>query len=346
MLEGIYFYNYTTPEFNVNISQLPFWALSIFYSWRCLKKDKIVDYILLGIFIGLGFLSKYLFLYLIIGIKFLFIYAIIKKKIKSYKFLIVGPVALIIVSPHIFWLIENDFQTLIYGFQRTGVENEAINHFIFPIIFIFKQLGILTPTFLMMFFLIKKIKLKKVFIDQKMVFLIFTFFVPIILMFFTSIVLGAKIRTMWMTPFYLFFGVALIYIFYDVLNIKNLKKFFVTFLFFFILSPITYSTVSLTNDFKRTDYPGREISRLVQKRWNENFYNEIKVVVGDEWFAGNLSYHLKSRPKWIMEIKEKSKEIKGTDGVIYTGNPKILKNICPGIFGAIKPVGYCMIGLR
>ena len=346
LLEGIYFYNYTTPEFNVNISQLPFWALSIFYSWRCLKKDKIVDYILLGIFIGLGFLSKYLFLYLIIGIKFLFIYAIIKKKIKSYKFLIVGPVALIIVSPHIFWLIENDFQTLIYGFQRTGVENEAINHFIFPIIFIFKQLGILTPTFLMMFFLIKKIKLKKVFIDQKMVFLIFTFFVPIILMFFTSIVLGAKIRTMWMTPFYLFFGVALIYIFYDVLNIKNLKKFFVTFLFFFILSPITYSTVSLTNDFKRTDYPGREISRLVQKRWNENFYNEIKVVVGDEWFAGNLSYHLKSRPKWIMEIKEKSKEIKGTDGVIYTGNPKILKNICPGIFGAIKPVGYCMIGLR
>ena len=85
---------------------------------------------------------------------------------------------------------------------------------------------------------------------------------------------------------------------------------------------------------------------MVQKRWNENFYNEIKVVVGDEWFAGNLSYHLKSRPKWIMEIKEKSKEIKGTDGVIYTGNPKILKNICPGIFGAIKPVGYCMIGLR
>ena len=149
-----------------------------------------------------------------------------------------------------------------------------------------------------------------------MVFLIFTFFVPIILMFFTSIVLGAKIRTMWMTPFYLFFGVALIYIFYDVLNIKNLKKFFVTFLFFFILSPITYTTVSLTNDFKRTDYPGKEISRLVQKRWNENFYNEIKVVVGDEWFAGNLSYHLKSRPKWIMEIKEKSKEIKGTDGVM------------------------------
>ena len=27
LLSGIYFYNFTTPEFNVNVSQLPFWAL-------------------------------------------------------------------------------------------------------------------------------------------------------------------------------------------------------------------------------------------------------------------------------------------------------------------------------
>ena len=27
LLEGIYFYNFTTPEFNVNVCQLPFWAL-------------------------------------------------------------------------------------------------------------------------------------------------------------------------------------------------------------------------------------------------------------------------------------------------------------------------------
>ena len=32
LLEGIFFYNYTTPEFNVNVSQIPFWALScLFY---------------------------------------------------------------------------------------------------------------------------------------------------------------------------------------------------------------------------------------------------------------------------------------------------------------------------
>ena len=28
------------------------------------------------------------------------------------------------------------------------------------------------------------------------------------------------------------------------------------------------------------------------------FDKEIEFVTGDEWNAGNLSYHLKSRPKW------------------------------------------------
>ena len=73
LLEGIYFYNFTTPEFNVNVAQLPFWALTVYYAWRCIKYDKAIDYVFLGLFAGLGILSKYLFIYLIIGIKLVFI---------------------------------------------------------------------------------------------------------------------------------------------------------------------------------------------------------------------------------------------------------------------------------
>ena len=32
LLESIYFYNFTTPEFNVNVCQLPFWSLIVYYS--------------------------------------------------------------------------------------------------------------------------------------------------------------------------------------------------------------------------------------------------------------------------------------------------------------------------
>ena len=104
--------------------------------------------------------------------------------------------------------------------------------------------------------------------------------------------------------------------------------------------------MSIIDKTKRTDYPGKEIARLVQDKWDQNFINEIRIVVGDEWSAGNLSYHLPSRPMWFNDLKDKAINIEEQEGVIYTGNSKILKKVCPGVFGTIKPVGYCMIGKK
>ena len=51
LLETIYFYNFTTPEFNVNVSQLPFWALTVYFTLRIFnkKEPKVLDLILLGV---------------------------------------------------------------------------------------------------------------------------------------------------------------------------------------------------------------------------------------------------------------------------------------------------------
>ncbi len=347
LLEGIFFYNYTTPEFNVNVCQLPFWALSVYYSWKCVNSENSKDYILLGLVIGLGILSKYLFLYLIISLKLFFVY-LINKKIKKLTFnlFIPGFVALIVILPHIFWLFENNYSTITYGLQRTGGVGSFFDHISLPIIFLIKQLTLLIPFLLMSFFLIKKFKYNINFKDTKLVFLLFMTVVPIILVLATSLLLGVKIRTMWMTPFYLFFGMLIIYLSKGNLFNKISSKFLTIFIFFFLLSPMTYLGISLTDNTKRTDYPGKEIARLVQNKWDSNFNNEIKVVVGDEWFAGNLSYHLTSRPKWQQSLKNKASKLNIYDGVVYTGNPKVLKKICPGVFGEIKPVGYCMIGAK
>jgi 4-amino-4-deoxy-L-arabinose transferase-like glycosyltransferase len=347
LLESIYFYNYTTPEFNVNITQLPFWALSVYFTWHCLKSNKATDYIILGLVFGFGILSKYLFLYLVIGIKLLFIYLFLKKKkIKIKHLFIVGFVTILVISPHLIWLIENNFETISYGLKRSKGAGSVSDHIFYPLLFFFKQIAILIPFFLMLYFLVKKIKFKKIFKSDKIIFLFFTCIVPIILILLTSIIMGAKIRTMWMTPFYLFFGILFIEIFKENFDFKNIKKFYVTFLILFFLSPVIYLSVSLASDVKRTDYPGKEIARLVQNKWDENFTNEIKIVIGDEWSAGNLSYHLNSRPKWINDLKNQVSMIKDNQGVIYVGNPKILKEICPGVFGKIAPAGYCMIGRR
>ena len=48
----------------------------------------------------------------------------------------------------------------------------------------------------------------------------------------------------------------------------------------------------------------------------------------------------------MLTLNKNSSQIANNDGVIYTGNPKILETVCPGVFGTIKPVGYCMIGQK
>ncbi|NCX65720.1 MAG: hypothetical protein EBX08_04460 [Proteobacteria bacterium] len=255
LLESIFFYNFTTPEFNVNVCQLPFWSLTAYFSWKILSDKEISfwDCFFIGLFAAIGFLSKYLFIYLLIAIKLLFIYLIFFKKEKKFdfKYLIISEVFIVALIPHFIWLMNNDFITIKYGLARTGLEQSSIiDHIKFPIIFILKQVGLLIPFFVLIWLLVKKIKFRLNLKDKKLIFLIFINILP------------------------------------------------------FFLSPILYSYVSISKTDKRTDYPGNEVAQKVQYAWDYQFDTPITAVFGDEWYAGNLSYHLKSRPVWEGFIDE------------------------------------------
>jgi len=301
ILEGIYFYNYTTPEFNVYISELPFWTLTVYYAYKATFRNNFIDWALLGFFGAMGFLSHYLFSYLLLSIALFFVYIFFKNKRFNFKSIIALEVFIISIIPHLIWLVENNYITISYGLHRTGSvlnDKDLIDHIIYPLSFLLKQIGILVPFWIMLLMLISKLKFKLNFKDTKFLFLIFINFFPIILIAVTSLLTGSKIKTMWLTPFYLYFGLFFIYIFQEEINLKKLKKFFIFFALFFILSPIIYSTVSLTKKNKRTDYPGKQIAIKTQYLWDQEHKERINVVLGNEWYAGNLSYHLKSRPVW------------------------------------------------
>ena len=256
---------------------------------------------------------------------------------------------ILILIPHFIWLADNNYETFSYALKRTGSENiEFIDHIYNPIIFIGKQLGILIPFFFILSFAISKFNIKFNFKDKKFLFLLIINLVPIALMFLTSLFTGAKLRTMWMTPFYLSMGILFVYAFEKRIIIHKLKYFSLVFLFLFILSPAIYLYVSLSEENKRTDYPGKKISQLVQKEWNKNFINKIGLVGGNEWQAGNLSYHLESRPKWdnIFENNKDALPKNDEDGFVLIGDGDILLKICNGVFFKFQEQGICMIGKR
>ena len=70
-----------------------------------------------------------------------------------------GIVCLLVLLPHLVWLVENDYITINYALFRsvgnplTGFEGpKFLNHIFYPLIFLGKQIGILLPFFIMLFF--------------------------------------------------------------------------------------------------------------------------------------------------------------------------------------------------
>jgi hypothetical protein len=80
--------------------------------------------------------------------------------------------------------------------------------------------------------------------------------------------------------------------------------------------------------------------------WNKNFDNKIELVVGDGWinggwYAGNLSYHLKSRP-WV---KSDLNDTLNAGTIIIKGFNEIVN--CNGVkFQILSFNDICMLGKK
>ena len=64
------------------------------------------------------------------------------------------------------------------------------------------------------------------------------------------------------------------------------------------LKPKDQSLEEVILSVARNPSKRKQIAEKVQFEWDQNFDEPIEFVIGNEWNAGNLSYHLKSRPKW------------------------------------------------
>ncbi len=300
-VEGIFFYTFESPQFNVNICQIPLWIGTIYFFLKSIKNNKIYDWIFLGIFSAFGVLTKYIFSYLLISLFFYLIFIFIKNKKFNFNFLYSLLTFLLIIAPHLQWLFQNDFTTINYAFKRGGLnEFNIYNHLLNPSKFLITQIIILLPFFLLIYLLIKKIKVRLPLNNEKFIFLLFSFLVPFFLILITSVITGSRIRTMWMMPFYSLIGIFFIYLYENHINLKKLKNFKILLIIFLIISPTLYSLRSIYFD-SRTSYEGKIIASEIKKEWKTISKVNISNVGFSEWYAGNLSYQLHNRPKVFLE---------------------------------------------
>ncbi|MBL4667245.1 MAG: glycosyltransferase family 39 protein, partial [Sneathiella sp.] len=153
LLEGVYYHGYASPEFNANIVLLPFWSLSILAFYKAVETRKLVWWVTLGAAAALAVLGKYFTGFLLIS---MLGYLVATEKGRS-QFKSVGPYAalvvlLILLMPHLFWMIEAKFATLSYGVNRASgtASTELKHHITYPLKFFISQLVLLIPLLLML----------------------------------------------------------------------------------------------------------------------------------------------------------------------------------------------------
>ena len=124
---------------------LPLWALALFSLWRLVATRAWAWAVLLGVFVGLGILSKYAMLYFVLCAAIAaWTVAPVRKVLAGPRGALAALVALAIWSPNLLWNAQHNFETVAHTASNAGFNGEYFN--IDELIeFLGSQLGVLGP---------------------------------------------------------------------------------------------------------------------------------------------------------------------------------------------------------
>ncbi|MGH6674406.1 MAG: glycosyltransferase family 39 protein [Xanthobacteraceae bacterium] len=149
IIDGLHYYGYTAAKFNHDVIQLPFWALSGYAFHSALKRGKLRDWLLLGFAFGGALWAKYFVVVLAAPYALFLIFDRDARRVWRTPGPWIGiAFALIIVSPHLVWLIENHFVPFNYVDARSAAARGWFSHLWHPAFFAVGQLYFLLPTLL------------------------------------------------------------------------------------------------------------------------------------------------------------------------------------------------------
>tara|TARA_Y100001970_G_C14191239_1_gene835514 strand:+ start:584 stop:1975 length:1392 start_codon:yes stop_codon:yes gene_type:complete len=262
---------------------LLFWTLSLNELVKIQRVPKFKNFILLGVFLGLGFLSKYAAIYFTIC---LFVYVLIDKNFRVFffknyiGFFLSLCCILLIVFPNIMWNFNNSWVTFSHTSDNANFDNINID-LTRGFIFLFVQILMIGP----FLFLGGIIGFKKLSLNKNDKFLLI-FSLPILLIVFIEAII-VRANANWAAP-------ALISLFLFLYTyckggiFKKLNLFF-NFSFcviFFVLIGLSYDT----NIFKRVSGLDNFAKSIYLERLDKNI---VDIAVSDRLLFASMSYELK-----------------------------------------------------
>jgi hypothetical protein len=325
VLQGCYYFTFTINDINNTIVTRPMWALSMLFLYRAIaskgSRRQTLNWCLTGVAIGLGMLCKYYLGVLVLAMMMVpVLMPTTRKSLRtSGPWLMVG-VSLLIFSPHLWWMVNNDFITIQYVLNRSGNSTESswVNHLVSPAKFLLTQVGAWLPITLLAWPLVGKAMKAlraQADVDSKLAdgnslfrsYLSIVVLGPVLIYLCVATLTGANIRSMWGGPLFCCLGVLLLSLNRDFSladfaptageDVRKVLRGCVIASVVMMIALIGRNVVSPTfrGDFSRVHFPGETVSSEVHRRWAELSDKPLSIVGGDMFVAGCVGVYSESK---------------------------------------------------
>ena len=139
---------------STDIVLILFWSLALLQTLIIKEKPTILNFILLGVFVGLAFLAKYAAIYFIVSMIFLLFEktmrnVFFKNKLFSLCFVLT---LIMIITPNIIWNINNNWVTFEHTADNAGLDRSGL-HLIESLKFVGSQIIMVGPLIFLFFIL-------------------------------------------------------------------------------------------------------------------------------------------------------------------------------------------------
>ena len=304
LLEGVFYYNYESVDFNPNTLQLPLWALVALFAHRAVRRQGIVHWALLGVFAALSVLAKYSAGFLLLAV---FLFLVVHPRARRC-FAGPGPTVALLVfaallAPHLAWGVEHGFPGLRHALQRAA-GGGAWSHLYYPLRFTFSQALALLPAGLLLAVLAARRPRSPGRggawgFDHWFVFALALG--PFLLHLAVSAVFGFKLKAMWGTPLWFLAGLMAVMVVRPEVTAARFRRFAGAWCGVFVLAAIAFAGALTVGPYisgkpSRGHFPGPQVSDAVTGAWHRMFGRPLAFVSGLTWIAGNVAYYADERP--------------------------------------------------
>ena len=302
LLEGIYYYNFMSPEFGQNILILPFWAGAALFTWKALSTRKPSFWVLSGLSIGLGCLTKYSMFALVFP---LLVFLLAEPKARA-SLRTPGPylavlAAAAVFAPHALSLLRPESTNIRYLLDRTLPRLDWVEAILKTAQFALIQIGAVIPPAAALYYACgKPWRLEARFFRFEFpdTYLFAAAIGPFITHFLLSLFFGIKITVnMYGAPLWLFIGVFLVRCAAMNSVAINTKKIARVCMVFFFAWLIAFSAMYALGPYlrhkgKRAHFPARNLSEYLESAWDLRYGSRLPAVGGDPWIAGSAGLFL------------------------------------------------------